>query len=127
MKHELGGQIIRIFVGLRAKTYSYLKDNNDEDKEVKDTKTRVIKRRLKFHHHKNYLEAVQNESKINHLGKTKIEVDRLKEDKKEFIKNSKLMLKTQQRFRGEKHNLFVEEINKISLSSNMIKGYSELI
>ena len=26
------------FVGLRAKTYSYLKDNNDEDKKAKDTK-----------------------------------------------------------------------------------------
>ena len=26
------------FVGLRAKTYSYLKDNNNEDKKAKDTK-----------------------------------------------------------------------------------------
>ena len=26
------------FVRLKAKTYSYLKDNNDEDKKVKDTK-----------------------------------------------------------------------------------------
>ena len=25
-------------LGLRAKTYSYLKDNNDEDKKAKDTK-----------------------------------------------------------------------------------------
>ena len=25
-------------VGLRPKTYSYLKDNNDEDKKAKDTK-----------------------------------------------------------------------------------------
>ena len=33
MKYELGVQIMKEFVGLRAKTYSYLKDNNDEDKE----------------------------------------------------------------------------------------------
>ena len=32
MKDELGGQKMKEFVGLRAKTYRYLKDNNDEDK-----------------------------------------------------------------------------------------------
>ena len=32
MKRELSGQMKKEFVGLRAKTYSYLKDNNDEDK-----------------------------------------------------------------------------------------------
>ena len=35
VKDELGGQILKKFVGLRAKIYSYLKDNNDEDKRVK--------------------------------------------------------------------------------------------
>ena len=33
MKDESGGQVIKTFVGLKAKTYSYLKDNNDEDKQ----------------------------------------------------------------------------------------------
>ena len=32
MKDELGEQILKKFVGLKAKIYSYLKDNNDEDK-----------------------------------------------------------------------------------------------
>ena len=30
MKDELGGQIMKEFVELRAKTYSYLKDNNND-------------------------------------------------------------------------------------------------
>ena len=38
MKDELGGEIMKEFVRLRAKTYSYLKDNNDEDKTAKGTK-----------------------------------------------------------------------------------------
>ena len=31
------------------------------------------------------------------------------------------MLKTQQRFKSEKHNVFTEEINKIALNSNDYK------
>ena len=48
------------------------------------------------------------------MEKNKIVVDSLKE----FIKNNKLVLKTQQRFRDEKHNVFTEKINKFALSSN---------
>ena len=86
MKDELAGQIMKEFVGLRVKTYSYLKDNNDEDKKAKDTQKCAIKRKLKFQDYKNYLEVGRIENKINRLEKNKIDVDSLKEDKKEFIK-----------------------------------------
>ena len=39
MKDELGGQIMKEFAALRAKTYSYLKDNNDEDKKQRAQKS----------------------------------------------------------------------------------------
>ena len=42
MKDELGGKIMTKFVGLRAKTYSYLVDEGSEDKKTKGTKTCVI-------------------------------------------------------------------------------------
>ena len=79
MKDEFGGQIMKEFVGLRAKTYSYLKDNNDEDKKAKDTKKCVIKRKHKFQNYKNCLEVSQTENKINHLEKNKIDVDSLED------------------------------------------------
>ena len=46
MKDELGGKITTKFVGLRAKTYSYLIDASSEDKKAKDTKKYVMKRKL---------------------------------------------------------------------------------
>ena len=39
MKDDLVGQLMKELVGLKAKTHSYLKDNNDEDKKVKGTKS----------------------------------------------------------------------------------------
>ena len=36
---------------------------------------------------------------------------------KKFIKN-KLILQSQQRFRGEKRNVFTEKVNKIALSAH---------
>ena len=59
MEDELGGQILREFVGLRAKTYSYLREKHDEDKKVKGTKKCVINRKLKFKGYNNCLRASQ--------------------------------------------------------------------
>ena len=48
MKDELDGKIMANFVGLRAKTCSYLIDDGSEDKELKGTKKCVIKRKFKI-------------------------------------------------------------------------------
>ena len=63
MTDELGGNIMKKTVRLRAKNYSYLKDDGSEDKRAKALKS-VIKRKLKFENYKNYLEATKRENKI---------------------------------------------------------------
>ena len=83
------------FVGLCPKP-SYLKDNNDESKKAISKKNCVIKN-LKFQDFKNCLKFSQIINKVNYLEKKGINIDSLKEDKTEFIKN-RLLLKAQQRF-----------------------------
>ena len=60
MKDELGRQIMKKFVGLRPKTYSYLKENNDEGKKAKGTKKCVVKRKLKFVDYRNNITIDEN-------------------------------------------------------------------
>ena len=60
----------------------------------------------------------QLENKIIYLEKNNVKVDSVKESLKGFIKNDKLILKSQKRFRSEEHNVFTEEVNKIALSAN---------
>ena len=48
-------------------------------------------------------------------------MDSFKKDQKEFIKNNKLTLKVQQRFKRESYNGFTKKINKIALISNSDK------
>ena len=76
------------FCTLRAKTYSYLMDDNSEVKKSKGTKKCVIKWELMF------------------------------ENYKDCLFNDKNILKSQQRFKSNHHNVYTEEINKIALSSN---------
>ena len=88
MKDKLGGGIITEFVALRPKTYSYMTHEFIEMKNAKGTKKCVIKKMLKFENYKKCL--FDNES----------------------------MLKSQQRFKSENHEVYTESINKIALSGN---------
>ena len=88
MKDELGGRVITEFVALRPKTYSYLTDDFKEDKKAKGKKKCVIKRMIKF------------------------------DDYKNFLLNSEVIFKSQQRFISKGHDVYIENINKIALSSN---------
>ena len=46
MKDELGGKVVPKFVGLGAKTYSYLIEDGGEDKKAKDTQNVCHRRNL---------------------------------------------------------------------------------
>ena len=54
-KDKLGGKIMKEFCAPKAKTYSYLKDDDSEEKKAKGTNKWIIKRRIKF---KDYYESV---------------------------------------------------------------------
>ena len=70
MKDEVEGKIMKGFVVLRTKAYSYLLDDGSEDKTAKGTEMCVIKTKtLKFKVCKIWLEAAQILNKPNHLEK----------------------------------------------------------
>ena len=87
-------------------------------KKIAKGKKIATKRKLKLEDCKHYLEVTQLENEINQLEKDNCDVDSLRKNHKEFIRNSKLTLKSQRRYRREKNNLFTEDINKVPLSAN---------
>ena len=87
-KDELGGKIMKEFCALRAKTYTYLMDDDSEKKKAKGIKKYIIKRRLMFGNYK------------------------------DSLFNNKNILKSQLRFKSDHHNEYTEEVNKIALNSN---------
>ena len=82
---------MKTFVALGAKTYSHLMDDESEHKKAKGTKKCVIKKRLML------------------------------ENSIDCFFNDKNILKSQQRFKSDCHNVYTEQINKIALSSNYDK------
>ena len=96
------------------KTYSYLIDNGSKDKTAKDTKKCVIKIKRKFKDYKNCLKATQLEKKKTR--KNNVNIENLGENHNKFLKNKKLILKTQQIFKSERYNGFTEDININALS-----------
>ena len=90
MKDELREKIMKKTLGLRAKTFSYLKNYGSKDKKTKGTKKCIIKRKVKFEDFKSCLEKTQLENTINHLEKKNW--DCFKNDHEDFIKNNKLII-----------------------------------
>ena len=88
MKDELGDGIITEFVALRPKKYSYMTNEFIEMKKAKGTKKCVIKKMLKF------------------------------EDYKKCLLDDKVILKSQQRFKSENHEVYTEYVNKMALSND---------
>ena len=86
MKDELGGNIMKELIGLRRKCYSYLADDGKIDKKAKGTKKCVIKKCIMCD---KYLEYLEEKKKV---------------------------LRKQQGFRSDAHNVYTQEINKVTLS-----------
>ena len=78
------------FVALRPKTYtySYLTDDCEEDKKAKGTKKCIIKRMFKLY------------------------------DYKYCLSNNAIILKSKERFKSERHDVYPKKVSKITLSSN---------
>ena len=76
------------FIGLRPKCYAYSVDDGNVDKKEKGTKKCIIKRFIMFNH---YLECLKEKKKI---------------------------LRKQQRFKSDMHDIYTEEVNKVALSFN---------
>ena len=88
MKDELKGKIMKEFIGLRPKCYSYLRDNRKIDKKAKGTNKCAIKSLTMFDNYP------------------------------EYLKEKRKILRSQQRFKSDANNVYTEEINKIALSIN---------
>ena len=76
------------FCALRAKTYTYLMDDDNEKKKAKGIKKCIMKGSLKF------------------------------ENYKDSLFNDKTILLSQLRSESNYHDVYTEEVNKIALSGN---------
>ena len=88
--------------------------------QVKNQKIKkmCLNKKFKFEDYKNCLETTQLENKIIHINNNKTDVKSLIEHPKNFLKNKTIILKSQQKLKSKRYNVFTEEINKITLSSN---------
>ena len=94
MKDEAAGKIIKEFVGLRAKLYSYkMYEGEEEIKKCKGIKKQVVK------------------SSISH------------EDYKTCLLTGKEQLRKQNILRSYNHEVYTEEVNKVALSALDDKRY----
>ena len=87
-KNECGGKIVKEFVGLRAKLYSYKMHEGQEEKKCKGVKQSVVKKEITFEGYKTCL--------FTH---------------KEQMRKLNVI-------RSHKREVYTEEVNKIALSAN---------
>ena len=92
-KDEAAGKIIKEFVGLRAKLYSYKMDEGEESKKCKGVKRQVVV------------------TSITH------------EDYKTCLRTGKEQLRKQNILRSYEHEVYTEEVNKVALSAQDDKRY----
>ena len=93
MKDEAGGKIIKEFVGLRAKLYSFVMDDGEETKKCKGIKKQVVESSIRHEHYKTCLTT------------------------------GKEQLRKQNILRSYNHEVYTEEVNKIALSALDDKRY----
>ena len=84
------------FCALRAKTYTYLMEDDSEMKKAKGVKRCIVKRRLMF------------------------------ENYKDSLFNNKTIMWLQLRFKNDHLNVYTEEVNKIALNSSDVKDCKHL-
>ena len=92
-KDEAAGKVIKEFVGLRAKLYSYKMDEGEENKKCKGIKKQVVTTSIKH------------------------------EDYKTCLRTGKEQLRKQNILRSYEHEVFTEEVNKVALSALDDKRY----
>ena len=80
-----GGKIVIEFAGFRPKMYSYLIDDGIGNNKAKETRKCIIEQRLKS------------------------------EDYTKCFENNQIILKSQQKFKSEVHNIFTEEVNLLTI------------
>ena len=86
MKEELGGKIMKEFIGLRPKMYSYKIGEKDEPKKCKGIRKCVVKKTISF------------------------------EDYKRCLFEGRVIHRSQMMFRSRKHKVKTLEVNKLALS-----------
>ena len=87
-KDEAGGEIMKEFVGLRAKLYSYKMMEGKEEKKCKGVKKAVVRKSITF------------------------------DDYKTCLFSGKEQMRTMNVIRSYRHEIHSEEVNKVALSAN---------
>ena len=93
MKDEAAGKIIKEFVGLRSKLYSFIMDDGGETKKCKGIKRQVVESSIRHEHYKTCLTT------------------------------GKELLRKQNILRSYNHEVYTEEVNKVALSALDEKRY----